>query len=233
MRVAGPARLPDQHISADNDHAHLVIGAEDALPRPAARTHARPQVAERFDFPHIRVDVLVNRALLGWQRGEGVEVRESARHALEQATAQGMAAAERAARALLALALLEEEATEEARRVLEASVELEEQNHPSWSDGRELIVAARARLLAQQEDSAAALRLLTAALDEASEPYARALLELELARLLREEDPGAARRLARDASAILTRLGAQPLLLRAESLLTDPAGAATTPAGRR
>ncbi|HEV2131840.1 MAG TPA: hypothetical protein VGR27_12085, partial [Longimicrobiaceae bacterium] len=190
-------------------------------------------LAERFDFPHIRVDVLVNRALLTWQRGEGGEVRKAAERALAQAIDHGMAAAEHAARALLALTLLEEGAMEEARRVLEASAEPEEQKHPTWSDDHELSIAARARLLAHRGDPASAARLLAAALEEAAEPYARALLELELARLVREEDPEDARRLARDASAVLSRLGATPLLLRAERLLIDAADTATIPAEQR
>nr|MBA2243544.1 hypothetical protein [Gemmatimonadota bacterium] len=180
-------------------------------------------LSERFDFPHVRVDVLVNRALLAWTRGDGAKVREPAQCALEQATAHGMVAAEQAARALLALTLIDEEATEEARRVLDASPEPQEQHHPTWSDDHELTVAARARLLAHQGDPASAAGLLTAALEEAAEPYATALLQLELAHILRDEDPAAALRHARNASTILARLGAQPLLLRAQKLLTDAA----------
>lgn len=176
-------------------------------------------LAERWDFPHVLVDVLVNRALMARHQEDHAGTIREARRALAHARGLGMTTAEDAARALLALGLLETGDVAGARGALDSGLHRPEVAHPTWGDDRELTVVARARLLAVDEGPAAGARVIESVLPGTTEPYAAALLRLELARLRLGVDPATAERLAREAEALLLPLEARPLTAASAELL--------------
>jgi DNA-binding SARP family transcriptional activator/tetratricopeptide (TPR) repeat protein len=177
-------------------------------------------LADRFGFPHVAVTARLNRALLEWLRGDGRAAVEAARSVRQGATAAGLAAPLIAAAAIEALASLEGGDLEAAASAVAAAQDgVGGAPHPSWSDDAELMIAARARLLAAQGEPDAARTLLTRGRRAAREPYAAALLTLEQAALERATDAPKAHSLAADALAALRALGAAPLAERAARLL--------------
>jgi DNA-binding SARP family transcriptional activator/tetratricopeptide (TPR) repeat protein len=177
-------------------------------------------LAERFGFPHVAVTARLNRALLEWLRGDGRAAVDAARAVRHGATAAGLAAPLIAAAAIEALASLEWGDLQAAASAMTAAQDADGgAPHPSWSDDAELMIAARARLLAAQGEPDAARSLLTRSRREAREPYAAALLTLEQAALERATDVATAHSLAAEALASLRALGAAPLAERAARLL--------------
>jgi DNA-binding SARP family transcriptional activator/tetratricopeptide (TPR) repeat protein len=174
------------------------------------------RLCQRFDFPHIAVALFTNRALLAWHRGDGGAAAAHARAAIAQASAHRLAAAERSARALHALARLEAGDREQAEAERRAIERLDTRPHSTWADDGELALILRARLHQLEGRTAAAGRLLVRAAADARDRYTGFLLEVEAAALL--EDP-----VQRQASAVrllpgIRRLGARPLAARAERL---------------
>lgn len=184
--------------------------------RAAQHLSAAEERARRFHFPHLVADVLVNRALLHWLRDQPEQLQASAQAALEYAQDHRLSAAERNARALLVLALLALGRQDEAREAVQALDGMRLVSHPTWSDDRELAVIARARFEAFFGEHQVAVQILRDGLQNAGDAYGEALLQLELADLLRDRDPAAARELAAEAASVGARLQALTLLLRIE-----------------
>lgn len=187
---------------------------------PAARhLDKAAALSERFDFPHVRAGVLVNRALLGWHREEPeVTVREASA-AVAHAVSRSLAAMERSAHALLVLALLVQGKRGEATCHLRSLAALSAAAHATWSDDREIVAVANSRWQRAEGDAKGAKSTLEAALRGTSEPYATAVLQLELAELAAAHDAAACRRLAEEARVLLEGLGAVPMLERAHRVL--------------
>jgi DNA-binding SARP family transcriptional activator/tetratricopeptide (TPR) repeat protein len=185
-------------------------------------------ISWRFDFPHVGVVARLNRALLDWLRDDPVAAVTGAREARTAAEEAGLAAPTHVAAAIEALAHLDAGDAAAAAAALEGVGEEDQATpHPSWSDDTELVVAARARLMAGAGHPAPARDLLVAARRRTPDPYAAAFLALELAELERPVDPAAARALAREALVRLEALGASPLARRAARL----AGTTAPPEG--
>jgi DNA-binding SARP family transcriptional activator/tetratricopeptide (TPR) repeat protein len=219
--IAGWSRVVSRSEAASAVGAEAIarLNLSDVLLRRGewdnANTHLEiaQALARRYDFPHVYVDVLVNRALGQWHRGEADATVAAARIALDAAEAAGMATASHAARALLALGLLELGNLGSARDVLHTAATPPGPAHPTGGD-LEFHVAARARLHCLAGDRSAAAALLDAALADTTEPYAAAFLKLELALTVEQDDPRRAATLREDARATLRTLGAAPLLRR-------------------
>lgn len=169
----------------------------------------------RYDFPHLLLDVSLNRALMAWLRGDGPGTIRAAIPAMERARRLGIPSAERAARALGSLAHLEAGDVTEARSVLEAGPDPGTVDHVTWGDDRELVVVARARVATHGDgDGSGATSLVTAAMERTTEPWAAAFLKIELSGLCQATDPAKAEELMREARTSLTALGAEALLAR-------------------
>jgi DNA-binding SARP family transcriptional activator len=166
------------------------VNAADLRVRRGAWDDARAGLAEvadvcqRFDFPHVAVVAALNGALLEWLQGNGERAREHARRARVDAETIGLRAPGEAAAAIEALVLLDAGRVDEAAALIAHAHTGTRASHPTWSDDAELVVCARARLLAARGHDGAAIALLDEVRAATREPYAAALLACEQAALL-------------------------------------------------
>jgi DNA-binding SARP family transcriptional activator len=174
------------------------------------------RLCARFDFPHVAAGLCTNRALLAWHRGDRTAAAMHAQAAIEQASAHGLVAAERSARAIYALTRLDAGDRGEADAEQRAIERLGTHPHSTWADDGEVAVIVRARLSQLQGNRRSAAALLGRAAAAARDRYARLLLEVERAALFQDR----ARRRARAVALLpeLRRLGSRPLIERAERL---------------
>jgi DNA-binding SARP family transcriptional activator/tetratricopeptide (TPR) repeat protein len=176
-------------------------------------------ICARFNFPHVTAATMLNAGLLEWYSGDLRRAQERAHHARNAADSAGIHAAATAAAALEALCLIEDGAVAEAAALLEHSDRDGPVRHATWSDDAELVVAARARLLAARGDRDAAIALLEESRQTTREPYADALLTVEQGALLAAAQPDEAASLASAAIRTAQALGARPLEARARAVL--------------
>jgi DNA-binding SARP family transcriptional activator len=217
----GFGNVPIARLNAADLHARR--GEWDA-----ARHHLAElaRICDRFHFPHVAAAYRLNEALLEWLRGHAQQARSCAQAARLAAEQAGIRAVGVAAAAVEALACLELGEVDKAATLLDESMAVPASFHATWSDDSELLVAARARLLAARDERDAAVALLAEARTAAREPHAVALLTAEHAALLMATAPASAAALAREAADAARALGAAPLLERAEALLFRPQSSA-------
>ena len=180
------------------------------------------RISRRLDMAARVLHPLENLARLEEARGAWTAAESGWLGLLEHARTVGYWNVEAIARCGLGLARLEQGDVAAARAALRDAGALLH-GREGWSEAHALHHLLEGRLAAQAGDLPRAARILEEAERElaARDPFETARFRLLRAELLWRRDPGAARAALLDARDALTRLGAEPLLRRAEALLRE------------
>jgi DNA-binding SARP family transcriptional activator/tetratricopeptide (TPR) repeat protein len=167
-------------------------------------------------FPHMHLYARINRALMAWLRGDPETMERYAAEVAARALSLAFHPIEQLARSLIVLARLERGRAPgpDDMRALQAPGSA---GLPFWPVDREMILLVRARSAARTGDLSRAARILEAGLQELRDRYGAAVLRLELAAVVRLEEPARSERLLDEAITTFHELHALPLLERARA----------------
>lgn len=217
---------PDHSAAARTNLARVlkILGeygpAEEALLRAL-------RIGERLSSPATMLSPLFNLAELCQEREQWEQAEAWWTEMLEKATETGYLTRQVLALCGIGVARLCQGNVDGAREAEQAARELVGADRAVWDESREALARLSARLAAAAGEWEGAVALLERLVrgDGDGDPYTSAVYRVEAAEIMKQVQPGRARELAREAAEVFRRIGARPMLTRAEAVLAGQGAA--------
>jgi tetratricopeptide (TPR) repeat protein len=211
---------PDHSAAARTNLARVlkIMGeygpAEEALLRAL-------QIGERLSSPATMLSPLFNLAELCQDREQWEQAEAWWTEMLARATESGYVTRQVIAYCGIGVARLCQGNLEGALEAERAARELVGADQEVWDESREALARLSARMAAAAGEWEGAVALMERLVqgDGDGDPYTSAVYQVEAAEIMKDVEPRRALELAREASAVLRRIGARPMLRRAEAVL--------------